>query len=69
MNALWALNNAMFKSSEADKRTIVEALEVRTLIKCVSYSGGSQAYNQAGISSSARRCERSGFGYNPELPG
>jgi len=45
MNALWALNNAMFKSSEPDKRTIVEALSVRTLIKYVSYPSGSQAYN------------------------
>jgi hypothetical protein len=32
-NALWALNNAMFKSSESDKRTIIEALGVRTLFK------------------------------------
>ena len=69
MNALWALNNAMFKSSEPDKRTIVEALGVRTLIKYVPHSPGSQADNQAGISSGSRRSKRQGFGYHPELSG
>jgi hypothetical protein len=69
MNALWALNNAMFKSSEPDKRTIIEALGVRALIKYVPNSSGSQADNQAGISSSSRRSKRPGFGYHSELSG
>jgi hypothetical protein len=68
MNALWALNNAMFKSSEADKRTIVEALGVRTLIKYVTCPSDSQTDNQTGISSSSRGSKHPGSGYNPELP-
>jgi hypothetical protein len=69
MNALWALNNAMFKSSEADKRTIVGALGVRTLIKYVTRPSDSQSNKQTGISSGSRRSKRPGFGYHPELPG
>jgi hypothetical protein len=69
MNALWALHNAMFKSSEPDKRTIIEALGVRTLMKYVCHSPGSQADIQAGVSSSSRSSKRPGSGYHPELPG
>jgi len=70
VNALWALNNAMYKSSEANKRSIIEALGVRILIKYATFlSPGSEAYNQVGIASRSCSSKCPGFRYNPELPG